>query len=92
MEKAADLSRGNARVVQPDHELVGDAGCGEGLEQQVCAVVLGSTHQQAGTFDCPVHLSGHIIRCTLLSHQLAFVACCTPEKWPQVDSVASCQS
>ena len=59
IKKDADLSRGDAGVVEPDHELVGDASCGKRFEQQVCTVVLGSAHQQAGTLHCPVHLSGY---------------------------------
>lgn len=52
----ADLGRRDARVIEPDHEAVGNACCSQGLEKQVCAVVLGSTQQQPSALHSPVHL------------------------------------
>lgn len=69
-----DLGRGDARIVEPDHEVVGNASFGEGFEQQVCTVVLGSAHQEAGSLDCPVHLSHHT---TLFDHMFPDSCCCS---------------
>jgi hypothetical protein len=51
-----DLGRRDARVVESDHVVSGDACCRQCLEQQVCTEVLGSTHQQTRSLQRAVHL------------------------------------
>ena len=51
-----DLGRRDARVVESDHVVSGDACCRQCLEQQVCTEVLGSTHQQTRSLHRAVHL------------------------------------
>lgn len=52
-----DLGGRDARIVESDHVLSGDACCRQCLEQQVCTEVLGSTHQQTRSLHRAVHLN-----------------------------------
>lgn len=51
-----DLGWRDARVVQPDHVVFGDASRRQGSEQQVSTEVLWGAHEQA----CPLHGAVHL--------------------------------